>query len=125
MANVPQLGTYTSSNKAYTIEIDSVNSSSGNISGTYTSLYTPIGEFVVEGDIGGYAWVTNETGDLTPFAISFNVSQRPSGRPYYIRESWTGYYTSSNTFVLSGSQGYVNGDGTVSSICLGTFEFAQ
>jgi hypothetical protein len=125
MADVPQLGTYTSSNQAYTIEITSANSSKGSISGTYTSLYTPVGELSIEGDIGGYAWVTNDTGDLTPFAMNFAVSQRPSGRPYYIRETWTGYYTSSNTMVLTGSQGYVNGDGTVSSICLGTFEFAQ
>lgn len=125
MASVPQLGTYTSSNDAYKITISETNSSKGSISGTYNSKYTPIGELEVEGNIGGYSWVTNDSGDLTPFAINFQVSQRPSGRPYYIIERWSGYYTSSNVLVMTGIQGYVNGDGEVSTICLGTYDFAQ
>ncbi|WP_298427265.1 hypothetical protein [uncultured Kordia sp.] len=123
MASVPQLATYTSSNGAYQITITAANSSKGSITATYNSKYTPVGSLSIEGDIGGYSWVTNDSGDLTPFAISFSVSQRPSGRPYYIIERWSGYYTSDNVLVMTGIQGYVNGDGTVSTICLGTFDF--
>jgi hypothetical protein len=125
MASVPKYGTYAPQNNTMSIEITNADPSSGRIQGTYTHKYTPEGQIDIDGNIGGYAWVKNNDGGsgTAPFSINFTVSKRPNGFPYCIVDFWNGFYTASDSLVMSGIRSYVKQDGTTQSVVLGTLEF--
>ncbi|WP_046745935.1 hypothetical protein [Kordia zhangzhouensis] len=124
MARVPVYGTYKPSNNTFEVTITSADPSNGQIQGTYIHHYTPEGEITVTGKIGGYAWVHNNDGGsgTAPFSINFTVSVRPDAYSYCIVDFWNGFYTKTNSIVLSGVRSYVKNDGTTQSIGLGTLE---
>ncbi|WP_298517448.1 hypothetical protein [uncultured Kordia sp.] len=124
---VPNLGKYKSPNKTIEIEINSANPSNGTIQAEYENEFTPVGVLSVKGQLGEYRWVDNPGGGsgTAPFTINFTASSRPAGRPYSITEIWNGYYTKKNTLLLTGTRGYVNKNGDVVSVGLGTVEFSQ
>lgn len=128
MANVPQLGTYVSEDNNFKVQINSANSSNGQINAVYETNYSPEGPFKVEGQIGNYSWVySDEQGKdgVAPFSIRFTASIRPSGRPYCIYDTWTGAYQVDNTLLMEGARSYVNSKGVVETMSLGTLTFSQ
>lgn len=122
--SVPTIGLYMPTNKTMRIEITSADSSNGEIQGTYENDYTPEETMIVKGKIGGYAWVSNNDGGsgTAPFCINFTASERPNGWPYCMIDFWNGFYTKTNSIVLTGTRSYVKNDGTTMSIGLGTLE---
>jgi hypothetical protein len=62
---------------------------------------------------------------VAPFSIAFSASVRPEpGRPYVLQDHWIGGYQTNNTLLLTGSRSFVNSDGVVESISLGTQTFS-
>ncbi|WP_298517454.1 hypothetical protein [uncultured Kordia sp.] len=122
--SLPTLGTYAPTNQTMSIEITGADAGTGTIEGTYEHKYTPEGTMSVNGKIGGYAWVNNNDGGnaSAPFSINFTVSERPDGFPYCLVDFWNGFYTKSNSIVITGVRSYVKDDGTTQSIGLGTLE---
>lgn len=121
---LPTLGLYIAGNKTMRIEITSADPSTGVIEGTYENDYTPEGTMIVKGKIGGYAWVNNNDGGdgSAPFSINFTVSERPTDFPYCLVDFWNGFYSKSNSIIITGTRSYVKNDGTTQSIGLGTLE---
>lgn len=125
--SVPNLGTYVSEDNNFKIAITAANPANGQIQAVYEAGYSPEGPFTSEGQIGNYAWVTNKVGGAgtAPFCIRFTGFDRPDGWPYCIYDSWTGAYLPDNTMLLEGVRSYVNADGEVRVLSLGTLTFAQ
>jgi len=122
--SIPTPGLYMSPSKTIRIEITKADPTTGVIEGTYENDYTPEGTMIVKGKIGGYAWVNNNDGGegSAPFSINFTVSERPIDYPYCLVDFWNGFYSKSNSIVITGTRSYVRNDGTVQSIGLGTLE---
>ena len=127
MSNVPQLGTYLSQDGHIKIQIESADSSNGQITGIYATNESPEGPFTSQGTIGHYAWVANAQGQAgqAPFCISFTGSVRPDKFPYCIVDSWNGAYQTNNTMLLAGTRAYVNNKGVVQVTSLGTQTFKK
>jgi hypothetical protein len=125
---VPELGTYVSEDNNFKIQITSANPANGQIQAVYETNYSPVGAFTVEGQIGNYAWVfSNAAGkdSVAPFCIRFAVLNRPGGRAYGIYDTWTGAYQTNNTLLMEGARSYVNNEGVVQVVSLGTLTFSQ
>lgn len=120
---LPKLGTYTSENKQFKIQITSTDSDKGRINAIYESNYSPVGAFTTEEeDIGGYMWVGKYS--QLPFSISFAIAKRPENWAYAIRDSWVGAYQAGDTLLMEGVRSYVNSDGVVEVLSLGTLSFS-
>lgn len=127
MSNVPTIGTYKSADKNFTLKISSANSSNGVITGVYSSNYSPIGAFSVEGNVGTYGWVFSKgqgKDGVAPFNLSFGGAQRPDQRPYNIVDNWNGAFLTDNTILAEGTRSFVNSDGVVEVGSLGTMRFS-
>lgn len=128
MSNVPQVGTYVSEDTNFTLQIDSANSSNGQINGSYKASYSPEGPLSVQGAIATYAWVFSDSqgrGDVAPFSLRISATIRPDQRPYCIMDTWAGAYRVDNTLLMEGSRSYVNSKGTVQTASLGTLTFKK
>ena len=125
MSDVPIIGTYTSENKNFKIKITSATPSNGKIEAIYETTYSPEGPFTVDGQIGHYSWVTNKEGKdgVAPFCIKFFTYIRPEKSPYCIYDTWTGAYQVDNTLLMEGARSYVNKEGAVKTMSLGTLTF--
>ena len=62
---------------------------------------------------------------VTPFVIEFTAFQRPTGRAYAIYDIWSGAYQKNDSMILTGTRAYVNEQGVISSIVLGTQVFSK
>jgi hypothetical protein len=127
MSNVPEIGTYKSADKNFTLKISSANPSNGVIAGVYSANYSPIGAFSVEGNVGTYGWVFSKgqgKDGVAPFNLTFGGAQRPDQRPYNIVDSWNGAYLTDNTILVEGTRSFVNSDGVVEVGSLGTMRFS-
>lgn len=125
---IPKLGTYTSDDGVHKVNIMSANPAPGEIQGEYTSSSSPIGQLFVSNMTGKYWWVSDVvagTERSPPFVISFLARQRPSGFPYAIVDHWNGAYQSGDKLLLSGTRSYVNQEGVVQVVSLGTKEFSM
>ncbi|KAI0558152.1 hypothetical protein FGB62_230g014 [Gracilaria domingensis] len=125
---LPNHGTYTSDDGVHKIIITRTVSSNGQIDGDYVSSSSPAGPLSISSLKGDYMWVkSKEQGrdGVAPFTIRFWAKQRPDGRPYAIIDSWSGGYQKDNTMLLSGTRAYVNEDGVVQAISLGTKVFSM
>jgi len=123
---VPVLGTYLSADNHFKIQITNANPSNGQIDGVYATNESPQGPFTSQGTVGHYAWVANQQGQSgqAPFCINFTGSVRPNGFPYCIIDMWNGAYQTDNTMLLAGTRAYVNNQGQVQVVSLGTQKFA-
>lgn len=125
--SVPKIGTYLSADGNFKIAITAADPSNGQIQAIYETNYSPIGGFKVEGQIGNYAWVSSAGhpgGGTAPFSIRFSAGQRPDGRPYAIQDSWTGAYQIGDALLMDGSRSYVNEQGVIEVVSLGTVTFS-
>ncbi|PXF43404.1 hypothetical protein BWQ96_06850 [Gracilariopsis chorda] len=125
---LPRRGTYTSDDGVQKITIENTNSSNGQIEGTYGSSSSPVGPLSISNMRGDFMWVhSQEAGrdGVAPFVIRFFAKQRPSPRAYSIVDSWNGGYQTDDTMLLSGTRAYVNQEGVVQSISLGTKVFSM
>ena len=126
--SVPELGTYTSEDKSFTIKITSANADNGQIDGSYKTDDSPEGSFTISGQIGHYSWVYSEsqgTDGVPPFNIRFSVTNRPDNRHFCIYDTWTGAYRKDNTLLLEGARSFVNLKGDVQVRSLGTMVFSR
>ena len=124
---VPWPGTYTSDDGVQQITIISANPENGQITFSYACSSSPVGPLSISKAKGGYAWVRNgkvERDGVAPFTIAFSVMQRPDDRAYCIKDAWNGAYQKDDTLLLSGTRAYVNREGVVQSISLGTKVFS-
>ncbi|PXF40281.1 hypothetical protein BWQ96_10008 [Gracilariopsis chorda] len=125
---LPEHGVYTSDDGVQKITISSTNSSNGQISGIYESSSSPVGPLSIQSMKGNYMWVRSQEAGrdgVAPFVIRFFAAQRPDGRPYSIVDIWNGGYQTDDTMLLSGTRAYVNQEGVVQSISLGTKVFSR
>lgn len=127
MSTVPQTGTYLSQDGHVKIQIESADSSNGQITGIYATNESQEGPFTDKGSIGVYAWVANAQGKAggAPFCIRFTGSHRPDKFPYCIVDTWNGAYQTDNTMLLAGTRSYVNNKGVVQVTFLGTQTFKK
>lgn len=127
MATLPIPGTYVSEDENFKVEIKSADPPSGVIEAVYEASYSPEGSFRVGGPIGAYAWVHNEQNvpGFAPFGIGFTAINRPGTMPYCIYDTWAGEYTKDNAILMTGVRSYVNNEGVVQTMSLGTLTFAQ
>eukprot|EP00737_Agarophyton_chilense_P000159 gb/GEZJ01000186.1/.p1 GENE.gb/GEZJ01000186.1/~~gb/GEZJ01000186.1/.p1 ORF type:complete len:128 (-),score=13.63 gb/GEZJ01000186.1/:248-631(-) len=125
---LPERGTYTSDDGVQKISIYATNSSNGQVDGEYASSSSPVGSLSISSLKGDFMWVNSNAAGrdgVAPFVIRFWAKQRPEGRPYSIIDSWIGGYQTDNTMLLSGSRAYVNQEGVVQAISLGTKVFSM
>ena len=125
--SVPKLGTYVSEDNNFKIQITSVDAWNGKIQAIYETNYSPVGGFSQEGLIGGFSWVFSNQqrkDGVAPFFISFSAGQRPNDRSYNIHDSWTGAYQVNDTLLMDGARSYINNEGVVRVMSLGTLTFS-
>lgn len=125
---VPKHTTFVSDDGVFKIVIQTSNSSNGQIEADYEAQSSPVGPLSITNAKGGWMWVySKEAGreGVAPFVINFSAAQRPQGRPYAIVDKWNGTYKTDDSMVLTGSRAYVNEQGTLMSIGLGTKTFSE
>ncbi len=125
--SVPRYGTYVSEDNNFKVDIAKADPNNGQIEYTYETTYSPDGGFKAEDQIGHYSWVSDNQGKsgTPPFSISFFATNRPEGRPYCIYDTWTGAYQVNDTLLMEGARSYVNNEGVVETMSLGTLTFSQ
>jgi hypothetical protein len=125
---VPNLTTYRSDDKNFTIKLNSADASTGTISASYETTYSPQGAFSDPSANGTYAWVFSDQqgkDGVAPFNLRIVGSIRPDKRPYCIVDTWNGAYQTDNSLFLEGSRSYVNSKGVVQVTSLGTLRFTS
>ncbi len=119
-------GRYVSEDNNFTIVVTSSDDSNGSVEATYNATYSPVpnGNLAISGRIGNYSFIGGS--GSPPFAISFNVSQRPEpSRPYHIRDCWVGIYESQSAFLMEGVRSYIDSQGVMRVGSLGTLRFSR
>ncbi|EAW37111.1 hypothetical protein [Lyngbya sp. PCC 8106] len=125
--SVPRLGTYVSEDNNFKIQVISADAWNGQIQAIYETNYSPVGGFTTEGLIGGFSWVfSNQQGKdgVAPFFITFRAGKRPDDRSYNIDDSWTGAYQVNDILLMDGARSYIDKEGVVQVVSLGTLRFS-
>ena len=116
-------GTYVSDDEQFTLIITNSDYQTGNFTGTFTSINSPLGSITYNAILGRYNFVGTHH---YPCQLGFSVNVRHSPDWTYDQSDyWCGSRTSDGSLLMSGSRAYVNGEGVYQVFSFDQVKFKQ